>query len=153
VVTPDPSGTNLVVADVDRTDYTFRARLDHVPEGVALAFRYRDASNYWGVMALPGFGDWRVFRIVDGNRTEVANFGGYTRCQPGSVLSISSRSDGVMIMSADGVLALELSSGVLADAHVVGLLATGPDAQSALFSSLEVLTRVPELSSVPDVVP
>ena len=61
----------------------------HLPgQGLSLAFRVQDSSNYWSVRETPGSTQWQLWKTVSGSGTDVSNSASATCCSTGQVLTV-----------------------------------------------------------------
>ena len=140
----DTESNNLLIVDTGTTDYTIRAALDIPSTSTGLVFRYRDQRNYWGLEAVRYYGLWRVYRVVDGERTDLATFEEPICCREGVLLSASTTAAGEVVLGIDSGVLYRTEDLTLADATQAGLFSRGDDATDAHFSAVEVLDEIPE---------
>jgi len=140
----DSESNNLLIVDTGTTDYTIRAALDIASTSSGLIFRYQDPRNYWALEAIRYYGLWRVYRIVDGVRTDLATFEEPICCREGVLLSASTTNSGDVVLGIDSAVLWRTTDPLLADSTAAGLFSRGDDATDAHFSSVEVLEAVPD---------
>jgi hypothetical protein len=138
----------FLVTGTESADYTQRARLDIGSLTSGLVFRYRDPANYWALGGVPSLGVWRVYKVLDGQEVEVGLFEEPICCSPGVLMSVSTAGDGVVVVSVDSLLLLDIHDPEFADARHTGLYALGDDATDAHFSAVELIDRGPDRSPV-----
>jgi hypothetical protein len=112
---------SLAVTDVGGPDGTVSVTMPEITDGTGIVFRYRDQSNYWSLVAVPGFATWNLSKVVNNERILVGN----TELAPTTAFtSVGVRLDGPMIaVTVDGRVRLEVTDGFLADETTAGVIA------------------------------
>jgi hypothetical protein len=105
-------------------------------------FRYKDPFNYWTLQAAREVASWRLAKVIGGKSITVANTG-LSPTEPGTLVGITTRTDGVIGISFNGKLKSTFTDRELADKTVVGIVAAGVRAQSASFSNFDVSGTLP----------
>jgi hypothetical protein len=93
-------------------------------DGVGLIFRYQDPSNYWGVRAVPTYGGWNIFKVVDGRETVVRVLVG----QAFDGTSVGVQQSGTRFrVVLNGLVRSTFDDKALAKAPGVGMMSPGGD--------------------------
>lgn len=140
--------TNTSYGDVDvRT--RLRPVTGQVDQGGGLVWRCSDANNYYVCRINPLESNFRVYRVIDGQRHQLQSASVAT--EPGTWYAIRAKMIGDHIMCfLDGRKLLDVHDGVLKDAGMVGLW-TKADASSA-FDNVAVRNGVESKSDSAPVV-
>ncbi|MCU1499181.1 MAG: hypothetical protein JWM47_3134 [Acidimicrobiales bacterium] len=112
------------------------SKIGVLADGAGMVFRYRDSSNYWGVRAVPSYGSWNVFKVVEGRETIVRILAG--QALDGTRVGVQQSGTRMRII-LNGLVRSTIEDEDLAGAAGVGLMApAGNDA--ARFDSLTLGT-------------
>lgn len=112
---------SLAVTDIGGPDGTVSVTMPEIAEGTGIVFRYQDQSNYWSLVAVPGFATWNLSKVVENERRLVGNTG---LAPIGEFTSVGVRLDGPIIeVTIDGRVLLEVTDEFLADETIAGLTA------------------------------
>lgn len=71
----DPPHFVLAVVKAGSPDGSVQATIPKISNGAGVVFRYRNAFNYWEVVASPSFSTWNVRKVVGGKVTLIGNVG------------------------------------------------------------------------------
>lgn len=93
-------------------------------DGVGLIFRYQDPSNYWGVRAVPTYGGWNIFKVVDGRETVVRVLVG--QAFDGTSVGVQQSGSRFRVV-LNGLVRTTFDDKVLAKAPGVGMMSPGGD--------------------------
>lgn len=89
---PSTSGVDLALIDAGTADGTVQVTVMAPQEQTGVAFRCRDADNCLFVGAVPGFGTWNIYKVLDGQITELGNVD-LTPTLPGTTVSVEMRGE------------------------------------------------------------
>lgn len=107
--------------------------------GAGLVFAYRDASDYWAVVATPAFASWQVWRVVDGEAAVVASLRLATIAD-GTEVAVHI-TDTSLEVFLDSRSYARLATSVDADATLAGLIALRPS--DAAWDAFAIATPAP----------
>jgi hypothetical protein len=130
--------SSLMVTDGGSPDVVVQARLQVAASGAGLVFRYQDPFNFWGLEAVQGVASWRLFKVVTGKKETVGDTG-LSPTVTGTIVSVTTRSDGAIEVAFNGRLRKTFSDPALREKRGVGVLAFGPRASRAVFSDFTTL--------------
>jgi len=130
VSAPTP-GRDLTLIDLGRPNGAIQVTMPRMTQGAGLVFRYRDRANYWYVTAVPGYATWAVVKVTAGREQGVANTG-LSPVQDGTTVAVAMRGDTIDV-ALNGTVRRSLTNPILAQAHLVGLTASGTSAAGARF--------------------
>jgi len=136
-----PSGPGPAVATVDvgSPPRTISATYVHVSGGSGLVFRYKDAQNYWAVVATPEYGTWNVNKIVGGRPTFVANTGNNLDSDSGGIgVVLAANTISVLV---DGKPSMRVDDRTGVTATRFGLLSVPSGGDVTRWESISATTR------------
>ena len=142
IKTPGRSNASLLVTDSGLSDVTVQARMPVVAGGAGLVFRYRNPFNYWALRAVPGVASWQVVKVVDGKSVVVRNTG-LSPTRNGTLVIVSTRTDGAIAISFNQRLTTTLNDPALAIERGTGFLALGSRANRAVFTDFATAPALP----------
>lgn len=137
VKTPGQFLFSMLVTNGGSANVLVQAKMSKVVSGIGLVFRLKDPFNYWVVRAEAGTASWRVAKVVASKGTVVGNTGP-SPTAPGTVVAVTTRSDGAIAISFDGKTAGSFSDPDLVENTVVGVQAVGAPANKARFIDVNV---------------
>lgn len=105
-------------------------------DGAGLVFRYRDPANHWGVRAVPSYGSWNVFKVVEGRETIVRVLAG--QALDGTRAAVQQSGTRLRVI-LNGLVRSTIDDKDLAGEGGVGLMAPAGD-DTARFDSLTLGT-------------
>lgn len=79
------TGDNVAVLDGAVRGGTASVTLSGQFNGGGLVFRYRDASNYWALVADAPDAVWKIVKVIDGRTVVVGHFGEVSLVEPARV--------------------------------------------------------------------
>lgn len=100
-------------------------------------FRFQNGLNYWTLRAAKGVAGWQLIKIVGGKGTVVGRTG-LSPTRNGTVVAVSTRTDGSIGISFNGKLQSSFTDRTLADKRYVGVQAAGPSSIRPTFSNFLV---------------
>ena len=122
----------MATVDIGQTEGWIQVSGTTVPEGFSLVFRYQDPSNYWRLVAVPGYATWNVFRVVKGSETRVDSLGLANYANPSTV---AVRLKGkAMTFFVDGLETKTFKDPALMKAHRAGIGIASPKGVGARFA-------------------
>lgn len=112
---------SMAVTDVGGPDGVISVAMPEIVDGTGMVFRLRDQSNYWSLVAVPGFATWNLSKVENNERQLVANTG----LSPiAAYTAIGVRLDGPLIqVTVDGRVRLEVTDPFLDDETTAGVTA------------------------------
>jgi hypothetical protein len=110
------------------------ATFDILADGVGMVFRYQDPANHWGVRAVPSYGGWHIFKVVDGRETIERVLVG--QALDGTRVGVQQSGDRFRVM-LNGLVRSTIEDDALVDAPAVGLMAPAGD-ETARIESITV---------------
>lgn len=135
VASPGALGFSMLVRDGGGSSTRLEVTMAQVVEGAGLVFGYRSPFDYW-TLQRGGDADWQVVKVEGGKGEVVRAIDGPT--SPGTTLAVAGTPDGGLAVSFDGKAAVTVRDAAIADRTLVGLIAAGPKAHTAVFGRLEV---------------
>jgi hypothetical protein len=123
---------SVATVDTGRGDGWVQLTASTLPAGTGLVFRYRDAANYWWVDAVPSFGVFNIFKVMNGTVTKMGATT-LTSFGDGSTVTLRLRGNTIALF-VDGYEAKDLSSSDLRGARGAGLIVDSPKAVGARFA-------------------
>lgn len=100
------------------------ATIDVLADGVGLVFRYQDPANYWGIRAVPSFGGWNIFKVVDGREDVERVLVG--QALDGTRVGVQQSGNRFRVM-LNGLVRSTIDDKALAKAPGIGLMAPAGD--------------------------
>ncbi len=125
VLVSTPSDTpSVATIDVGRSDGWVQATATTAPQGFGVVFRYRDAKNYWRIVAVPDYATFNVFKVVNGRESKVtaSGIGVVTYDKTNVTIGIRLEDDRFTIYVDGRDTGVTLRSTELANAHRAGLV-------------------------------
>lgn len=110
------------------------ASVDLLADGAGVVFRYQDPANHWGVRAVPSFGSWNIFKVVDGRETIERVLAG--QALDGTRVGVQQSGTRFRVM-LNGLVRSTIEDEALADATGVGLM-TPSGEETARVASITV---------------
>ena len=135
----------MATVDVGRTDGWIQVSGTTVPDGFALVFRYQDPSNYWRLVAVPGYATWNVFKVVKGSETRVDAVGLANYANP-TTAAVRLKGN-AMTFFVDGLQTKTLKDSALMEAHRAGIGIATPKGVGARFAGFAA--GPPDLAGAP----
>jgi len=130
---PSTSGVDLALIEPGTPDGTIQVTVMAPQEQTGVAFRCRDADNCLFLGAVPGFGTWNIYKVLDGQLTELGNVD-LTPTLPGTTVSVEMRGE-ELDFYVNGLRMRSIREPDLAAETGVGLAVNhGPFATSARWS-------------------
>jgi hypothetical protein len=123
---------SIATVDVGRSEGWVQLTASSMPTGAGLAFRYRDAQNYYRVSPVPQFGTMNVMRVVGGRETRVGSTG-LTNFGNGSTIGVRLRGARVTVF-VDGFETVTYRIPELRSAHRAGMVLDSPKSIGARFA-------------------
>ena len=108
--------------------------ISELTDGAGLVFRFKDAANYWGVRAVPSYGGWNIFKVVDGRESVVRVLVG--QAFDGTSVGVQQSGTRFRVM-LNGLVRSTIDDPALEKAPGVGMMAPAGEDPSR-FSSLTV---------------
>ena len=139
---PGAGATSLIVSHAASPAVTVKARLSTAASGAGIVFRYKDPFDYWSLTAVRNVATWQLRKIVGGRQT-FATSTGFTPTRNGTVVTVTTKTDGTIYVSFNGTPPQVLTDNALADQTGVGLIALGASAQHAVFEDFQTLAVLP----------
>ncbi len=135
---------NLCIADEVKVrdlkySLSFRANKGHVDQGGGPLWRYQDENNYYVARANPLENNFRVYKVVNGNRTQLASANVETPSNAWHTIEIVHRGDHIQC-ALNGKVYLDLKDSTFPEEGRIGVW-TKADAQTS-FDNLQ-LTPLP----------
>lgn len=115
------SGRNFAVVDLGQGDGAVEVEVTKVVNAAGLIFRYAGPFDYWGVVPVPGYASWAIFKVVDGKEETVANTG-LSAIADGTTVGVRMNGDVIDVILDDLVVRTVVDDTHL-DADKVGLTA------------------------------
>lgn len=112
------------------------ATIDVLADGVGLVFRYQDPANYWGIRAVPSYGGWNIFKVVDGREDVERVLVG--QALDGTTVGVQQSGTRFRVM-LNGLVRSTIDDKALAKAPGIGLMAPAGD-ETARVDSMTVGT-------------
>lgn len=140
VSAPGP-GRNLALIKLATPDAAIQVSMDHLVQGAGLVFRYRDASDYWYVAAVPAYASWSITKVIAGRQTTVANTG-LSPVTDGTTLAVRTRGSRIEV-ALNGVVRRVVSDPELSSATFAGLGVAGSYSGAARFGDFRVAGAAP----------
>jgi len=75
LTSPPTAAASIATVDIGRASGWVQVTASTAPDGVGAVFRYQDAENYWRVVAVPAYGTFNVFKVINGVETRVGATG------------------------------------------------------------------------------
>jgi hypothetical protein len=129
----------IAVKDVDLS-VKLRANGGKNDQGGGIVWRYKDEKNYYVCRINPLEGNYRVYKVVDGKRTQLQSADVNTEADKWYALRVV-MTDNQMICYLDGKKLLEASDDTIKDAGMVGVW-TKADAATS-FDNVSVTSLAP----------
>jgi hypothetical protein len=137
-----------IVAKTNATDGSVQATLVKIANGAGIVFRYRNAFNYWQVVASPRFSTWNVRKVVDGQVTLVGNVG-LSPATDGTTIGVTFVEDRITVQ-VNGKDVWATTDAAVNDGNYVGLIGVSDPSDRARWDNFIANTTVrPTTTSLP----
>jgi hypothetical protein len=123
---------SIATVDVGRSDGWVQVTGSVVPDGFGAVFRYRDPKNYWKVVAVPFYGTFNIFKVIDGREFKVDSTG-LTTFDVSSTIGIRLRGADLTFF-VDGFETKTVHSTDLQNAQGAGIVISSAKGKGARFA-------------------
>jgi hypothetical protein len=139
---PPTAAANIATVDIGRTAGWVQVTATTAPDGVGVVFRYQDPKNYWRIVAVPGYGTFNVFKVINGVETRV----GATGLTTVNTIDVGANKVGVNVnigirmrgedftFFIDGFETVTMHSTELIKAHRAGIVVASDKGKDARFA-------------------
>jgi len=146
IATGSASGTGPAFATVGPKHFgSMKVSFAHVTTGSGIVFRYRDARDYWSVVAAREFGTWNIEKTVLGETTFVANTGN-NLVSDGTTLELRQHGS-VFTLNVDGKPSMRVDDRAFLEQTRVGLFSGSRDQAGTRWRSVSVTEAEPTAAS------
>jgi hypothetical protein len=129
------SQASIAVVPGGSADRLTEATMTVVEPGAGIVFRYRDPQNLWTMTADPENGGWLISKVIDGQRSRVAEIPG--RTADATAIGVAQRGDELQVL-IDGQEVRRVTGSELAGQPRSGLIAPADSDGSARFDRFYV---------------
>ncbi len=133
----DGAGKTFALVDLKSSSGGVSADVSKIAPGWGLVFRYKNAYNYWMLVASPKFGSYNLMKIDEGKSTAMGS-SGLAKQEPGTSVGVTFVGGTVTILVNNTPMFTVKGAGAKPDGTKVGLVladATGVDAQWGPFTA------------------